>query len=158
MEYIKKKYSLKRILRKVLFIIARRTPFIPGKIRPYLFKAGGINFKKCRSNFIGYDVSFDDLNPDLIFIGENTFITEGCKILTHFVDITYNDFNHHYSGKVEIGDNVFLGLNVIITKPIKIGDGAIVGSGSVLTKDVESYSVVGGNPAKLIKKRIIYAN
>ena len=153
MEYIKKKYSIKRILRKVIFFIARKGPFIPGKFRASLYYLGGINFINYRSNYIGYDVAFDDINPELITIGENTFITEGSKILTHFVDISFNDFNHHYKGEVVIGKDIFIGLNVIITKPIKIGDGAVIGSGSVVTKNIDAYTVVAGNPAKLIKKR-----
>jgi len=155
MEYIEKKYNIQRIIRKIIFFFARRAPFIPGKFRAFLFNLGGINFINYKSNFIGYDVAFDDLNPELITIGENTFITEGSKILAHFVDISFNDFNHHYRGEVVIGNNVFIGLNVIITKPIKIGDGAIIGSGSVVTKDIEQYNVVAGNPAKVLKRRII---
>lgn len=155
MEYIKKKYTYQRIIRKIIFYFARKAPFITGKFRAFLFNLGGVNFINHKSNFIGYDVFFDDLNPELITIGENTYITEGSKILTHFVDISFNDFNHHSTGKVEIGKNVFIGLNVIITKPIQIGEGAIIGSGSVVTKDVPSYTVIAGNPAIIIKKRLI---
>ena len=54
---------------------------------------------------------------------------------------------------VEIGNDVWIGNNVSILDGIKIGDGAIIGIGSIVTKDVESYSIVGGVPAKIIKKR-----
>lgn len=155
MKYITKKYTIKRLIRKVIFYIARKTPFISGKLRAFLFHIGGVNFKNYKSNFIGYDVSFDDINPELITIGENTFITEGSKILTHYVDIAFNDFNHHYTGNIEIGMDVFIGLNVIITKPIKIGDGVVIGSGSVVTRNIDPYTVVAGNPARVIKKREI---
>ena len=54
---------------------------------------------------------------------------------------------------VTIGNDVWIGENVLIKGGVKIGDGAVIGMGSVVTKDVEPYSVVGGCPAKEIKKR-----
>ena len=44
-------------------------------------------------------------------------------------------------------------MNAIIMSGVKIGQGAIVGAGSVVTKDIPSYAIVGGNPAKIIKYR-----
>jgi len=52
-----------------------------------------------------------------------------------------------------IGNDVWIGQSVLIKQEIKIGDGAVIGMGSVVTRDVEPYSVIAGNPAKLIKKR-----
>lgn len=52
-----------------------------------------------------------------------------------------------------IGNDVWIGANSILMKGVTIGDGAIVGAGSVVTKDVEPYSIVFGNPARLYKKR-----
>ncbi|RFN60447.1 acyltransferase [Marixanthomonas ophiurae] len=52
-----------------------------------------------------------------------------------------------------IGDNVWIGRNVIIMPGITIGESSIVGAGAVVTKDVEPFSIVGGVPAKLIKYR-----
>lgn len=57
------------------------------------------------------------------------------------------------SEKVVIGNDVWIGHGVIILAGVTIGDGAILAAGSVITKDVEPYHIVGGNPAKLIKKR-----
>ena len=56
------------------------------------------------------------------------------------------------SKPIVIGDNVWLGANVAVLKGVTIGDGAIVGANSVVTKSVEEYSVVGGAPARLIKR------
>lgn len=56
-------------------------------------------------------------------------------------------------GNTEIGNDVWIGFNSTIMPGIKIGDGAIIATNSTVTKNVEPYSVVGGNPAKEIKKR-----
>jgi acetyltransferase-like isoleucine patch superfamily enzyme len=53
--------------------------------------------------------------------------------------------------EVFIGDNVWIGKGSIILKGVHIGDGAIVAAGSVVTKDVPSYTVVAGNPARVVK-------
>ena len=56
-------------------------------------------------------------------------------------------------GNTVIGNDVWIGYDVTIMPGVKIGDGAIIGSKSVVTKDVAPYSIVGGNPAKEIRKR-----
>ena len=52
-----------------------------------------------------------------------------------------------------IGNDVWIGSGAMVMNGVTIGDGAVVAAGSVVTKDVEPYSIVGGNPAKLIRKR-----
>ena len=54
------------------------------------------------------------------------------------------------SGTVEIGDNVFIGMNAIIERNVKIGNNVIIGAGSVVTKDCKENSVYAGVPAKRI--------
>ena len=54
---------------------------------------------------------------------------------------------------VSIGNDVWIGARSMILDGVKIGDGAVIAAGSVVTRDVEPYTVVGGVPAKLIKKR-----
>lgn len=58
-----------------------------------------------------------------------------------------------FKGDIVIGNDVWIGRESIIMPGVKIGDGAIIAAYSVVTKDVEPYSVVGGNPARFIKKR-----
>ena len=56
-------------------------------------------------------------------------------------------------GNIEIGNDVWIGYNATIMAGVKIGDGAIIATNSTVVSDVEPYSIVGGNPAKEIKKR-----
>ena len=58
-----------------------------------------------------------------------------------------------FKGNTTIGNDVWIGYNAILFPGITIADGAIIGAFSVVTKDVEPYAIVGGNPAKLIRKR-----
>ena len=55
---------------------------------------------------------------------------------------------------VFIGSDVWIGRRVIILPGVHIGDGVVIGSGAVVTKDIPSYSVVGGVPARIIKSRL----
>ena len=56
-------------------------------------------------------------------------------------------------GNIEIGNDVWIGYNATIMAGVKIGDGAIIATNATVVSDVEPYSIVGGNPAKEIKKR-----
>jgi virginiamycin A acetyltransferase len=58
-----------------------------------------------------------------------------------------------YKGDTIIGNDVWLGYDVLVMPGVKIGDGAIVAARSVVVTDVPAYSVAGGNPAKIIKQR-----
>jgi acetyltransferase-like isoleucine patch superfamily enzyme len=61
------------------------------------------------------------------------------------------DWTHVAHAPVTIKDKVWIGFNVSILKGVTIGEGAVVGAGSVVTRDVAPYSVVAGNPARLIR-------
>lgn len=57
------------------------------------------------------------------------------------------------SGDTVVGNDVWIGTEAVIMSGVKIGDGAVIGTRALVTKDVEPYTIVGGNPAKPIKKR-----
>ena len=58
-----------------------------------------------------------------------------------------------FKGDIVVGNDVWFGRECVVMPGVKIGDGAIIGAYSVVTKDVPPYTVVGGNPAKVIRKR-----
>ena len=58
-----------------------------------------------------------------------------------------------YKGDTVIGNDVWIGQNALILPGVQIGDGAIIGANSVVGSDVEPYTIVAGNPAKIIRKR-----
>lgn len=81
-----------------------------------------------------------------VFIADNNHIYERTDIPMCFQGKTENEVT-------VIEDDVWIGTGVIMTPGHTIGKGSILAAGSVVTKDVEPYSVMGGNPAKLIRKR-----
>lgn len=96
----------------------------------------------------------DLTRPWLIEIGNDVKITEGVTILTHGYDWSvlkgvYGEILGS-SGRVKIGNNVFIGMHSTILKGVHIGSNVIIGANSLVNKDVPDNSVVAGNPAKVI--------
>lgn len=152
-EEAKTRYGLKRALNKIYFHLAMSS-LLPNRIRRQLIKWTGVKFINVDSVFIGDNVSFDNLYPEYITIGENTIITSGVKILSHYLDTTQPSLSF-YTGKVVIGNNVFIGINSLIVKPVQIGDNTVIAAGSVITKDVPNNWIVGGCPAKKLGERVL---
>ena len=149
-EAIKKK-NVNRIYRKILLTLSKSI-FIRGKFRNKLVELAGVNFTDRNSVFIGENVDFDNLYPELITIGKRARITSDVKILSHFLDVTKPPY-YFYKGKVTIGDNVFIGANSLIVKECTIGNNVVIAAGSVVTKDIPENCIVGGVPAKKIGER-----
>lgn len=57
------------------------------------------------------------------------------------------------AGNTVIGNDVWIGSEAVIMPGIKVGDGAVIGTRALVTRDVEPYAIIGGNPAKTIRKR-----
>lgn len=66
--------------------------------------------------------------------------------------IAHKNWDVVKSAPIHIGSKAWIGTGVTILKGVTIGEGAVIGAGSVVTKDVEPWTVVGGNPAQLIKR------
>lgn len=113
-----------------------------------------------------------DFNGDKLIIGkfcmiasDVTFIMNGANHLTDAISsYPFSIFGGDWSDAMEgksfpskgdtiIGNDVWIGYGATIMPGVQVGDGAIIASKSVVTKDVAPYSIVGGNPAKEIRKR-----
>lgn len=121
-----------------------------------------INYLRLKGMIIGDNTviyspahcTIDETRPWMIEIGDNVSITKGVTILTHGYD--WSVFKGLYgdvlgsSGRVIIGNNVFVGMNSTILKGVVIGDNVVIGANSLINKDVPSNSVVVGNPQRVI--------
>ena len=107
-----------------------------------------------------------------ITLGKNVFINAGCKFQDQggiFIDdgalighnVVLATLNHDlapekrqqlHPGAIYIGKNVWIGANAVVCAGVSVGDNAVIAAGAVVVKDVEANTVVGGVPAKLIKK------
>ena len=84
------------------------------------------------------------------------FNSNNCTGVSYFNDdsveeMRYADENKRYT--IVVGNDVWIGFGAVILAGIHIGDGAVVAAGSVVTKDVPDYSIVAGNPARIIRFR-----
>lgn len=97
---------------------------------------------------------FIDYTGGLI-AGDNITISQECWISTHGHDIKESPTNGKITpSDLVIEDDVWIGARALILSSVnRIGKGAVIGAGSVVTKDVESYTIVAGNPAKKIGER-----
>lgn len=90
-----------------------------------------------------------------ITIGNNSAIASGCKFIDHDHGIigTRIDETPGAEGHIIVGENVWLGCNVIVLKGVEIGSSAVIAAGSVVTKSVPSSEIWAGVPARRISSR-----
>lgn len=122
-------------------------------VNPDYLRSLGCKIGK-RVAFFGKRIFIDPTRPWLIDIGDDVKITEGVTILTHGYDfaVLRNVYDHTLgsSGKVKIGNNVFIGMHSTILKGVTIGDNVIIGAGSLVNKDIPDNCVAAGVPAKVV--------
>lgn len=91
-----------------------------------------------------------------VLIGEGSACSQNCLISGqshHYEDVSKNFLKQGIQiRQVVIGKNVWIGANSVILPGVQIGDNSVIGAGSVIIEDVPAYSVVAGNPAKIIKQ------
>ena len=117
------------------------------------------------------------INKDRLIIGKFCSIACGAKFIFTGANHTLNSLSTYpfpiffeewglnvanitsawdNKGDIVVGNDVWIGYEAIIMQGVTIGDGAIIGTRALITKDVPPYCVVGGVPAKIIKKRFPY--
>jgi len=130
--------------------------------------------KKDKNNYFEPNIYIG--NAEKVHIGKHCHINENCflqgvTIGDHVLiapNVSILNSGHEYADKSvpiilqgdtkeenpRIENNVWIGRNVVIMPNVTVEEGSIVGAGAVVTKDVKTFTVVGGVPAKLIKERI----
>ena len=96
----------------------------------------------------------DCYNVAPIHIGKFATVSQGAFLCTASHDITSPD-HELITAPITLGDRAWIGAEAFVGMGVTIGAGAVVGARAAVFKNVEPWSVVGGNPAKFIKKRII---
>jgi acetyltransferase-like isoleucine patch superfamily enzyme len=137
--------------KKMLKPLAKIMPL--STLRVALFRMCGYTIGK--HVFIGEDLIISDNLPDKnVFIGNRASIAPRVTLVTSSgpnlsrIEPYVKVVN---SGKIRIENDAWIGAGAIILPNVTIGEGAVVGAGAVVIKDVPSYTVVAGVPAKKIK-------
>ncbi|AZO51242.1 CatB-related O-acetyltransferase [Mesorhizobium sp. M4B.F.Ca.ET.058.02.1.1] len=100
--------------------------------------------------------SFCSIAPGVLFLCQGDHRTDTVSTFPFQSRTFKTKTNLEYltsKGPIVVGNDVWIGSRAIILSGVKIGHGAVIAAGSIVTKDVEPYALVGGNPAKLIKRR-----
>lgn len=100
-----------------------------------------------RETLISTEAKLDKTNPKGVYIGRGTAVSFGATILAH-------DYIRRMYPNTHIGEFCQIGANSIIMPGVTVGDHSIVAAGAVVVKDVPPRTIVGGNPAKVIREGI----
>lgn len=92
--------------------------------------------------------------PWIITLGNNVHITDGVRFITHDGGtLVYRDKvpDLEITKPIKVGDNVYIGNNVILLPGVTVGNNVVIGAGAVVSRDIPDNSVAVGVPAKVIK-------
>ena len=117
---------------------------------PPFYTDFGKNITLGKNVFINSGCKFQDQGG--IFIDDDALVGHGVVIATLDHDMDPEKRHALHPAPVHIGKKVWIGANATITSGVTIGDNAVVAAGAVVTKDVPNDTIVGGVPAKPIKK------
>lgn len=124
------------------------TPFI----NPPFYCDYGNHIKVGRNFFANYNCTMLDVGK--ITFGDNCLLAPNVSIYTagHPLHPDSRNSLYEYGIDVTIGDNVWLGGNVIVCPGVTIGSNSVIGAGSVVTRDIPEWSLAAGNPCRVIRK------
>lgn len=93
------------------------------------------------------------LDEAKVTFGDNVFIAPNCAFYTagHPFDVEQRNRGLEYAKPITVGNNVWIGGNVVVLPGVTIGDNCTIGAGSVVTKDIPANSLAVGNPCKVIR-------
>ncbi|MBR5953815.1 MAG: sugar O-acetyltransferase [Methanobrevibacter sp.] len=120
------------------------------RVFPPFYTDFGKNIHLGKNVFINSDCKFQDQGG--IYIGDDVLIGHNVVLATLNHDENPEKRGNLCPSPIKIGNKVWIGSNATILPGVTIGDGAIIAAGAVVTKDVSKKTVVGGVPARLIKK------
>lgn len=94
------------------------------------------------------------LDANKVTFGDNVFIAPNCSFYTagHPLDAKTRNKGLEYAKPIKVGNDVWIGGNVVVLPGVTIGDNVVIGAGSIVTKDIPPNSVAVGNPCKVIKQ------
>ncbi len=121
-------------------------------IEPNFWCDYGYNITLGRRFYANHNLTI--LDCARVIIGDNVLCAPNVQIYTaaHPLDPATRRSGVEFAKEIRIGNDVWIGGGAIILPGVSIGDNVVVGAGSVITKDIPSDVVVGGNPARIIKK------
>lgn len=146
--------NLRGFFNRILAVMAFFS--MPHQLTIFLNRLRGVHVGK--KAFIARYVYIDERNPEKVFIGNGVAISAGARILAHQRDLSgykpgmWAMQNPLVTSEVHIKDGVHVGVGATILPGVTIGTGAIIAAGAVVSKNVDDYTLVGGVPAKPIKK------
>lgn len=112
----------------------------------------GWNIEVGENFFANYNLTILDVAN--VTIGKNVQIAPNVSIYTagHPIHPDTRNTGYEYGIPITIGDNVWIGGNVVILPGVKIGDNVVIGAGSVVTKDIPDNVIAMGNPCKIVRE------
>ncbi len=142
-DVLKRKELMKRILGKVGENFSIEQPFMCDY---------GYNIEIGENFFSNHNLIILDCAK--VSIGDNVFIAPNCGFYTagHPLDYKIRNEGLEFAKPIKIGNNVWIGGNVVVLPGVTIGDNSVIGAGSVVNKDIPANVVATGNPCRVLRE------